>query len=84
MIREKLKRLLFRHVFPISQAPPMPSGHNAESLFEFLSGFNIDGSESGEIKGYLAEDFLRFVHTLNLIPTGEGKLLEIGSNPYFT
>jgi len=84
MIRKILKRLVFRYVFPVSRAPLMPSGHDAGSLFELLRGFNIDGSKSGEIEGYLAEDFLRFVHTLNLIPAGKGNLLEIGSNPYFT
>jgi len=84
MIRQSLKKLLFRFVIPVSNRPRMPAGHTSQSLYRLLSDFHIDGVESAEIGNYLAQDFLRFVHTLNLVPGGKGKLLEIGSNPYFT
>jgi len=84
MIRKALKKLLFRFGIPVSKKPAIPAGHTHQSLFNLLGEFHIDGIESAEIANYLAQDFLRFVHTLNLAPDGKGKLLEIGSNPYFT
>jgi len=84
MIRQAIKNCLFRIVYPISRTPQTPKGHDLQSLLEMLRSFDIDGSSSSELESYLAEDFLRFVHTLDLIPKSTGKLLEIGSNPYFT
>jgi SAM-dependent methyltransferase len=63
-----------------------PNGESEESLLNYLQGFQLDGDESGELAGYLNEDFKRFVYTLNLLPQEKPgqSLLEIGSNPYFT
>jgi SAM-dependent methyltransferase len=45
--------------------------------------FRLDDDAHGELDAYLQEDFKRFLYTLDLIPKKGGKLLEIGSNPYF-
>ncbi len=85
MIQRAINKLILSsRALPLSKEPAFPDSHTQESLFQLLANFQIDGSTSSELEGYLAQDFLRFVHTLNLIPAGEGKLLEIGSNPYFT
>lgn len=48
---------------------------------------SVDGMASPELKnelhGYVDEAYGRFLATLDLIPSNEGKLLEIGANPYF-
>lgn len=69
-IRQTIKDFLFRVVYPISRAPQPPPGYSLESLLALLRSFDIDGTRRSELDGYLAEDFLRFVHTLNLIPEG--------------
>jgi SAM-dependent methyltransferase len=62
----------------------IPPGHTREKLFEYLSTYYIkeDGpSEGGRI--YLNEAFERLLYTIMLVPRQEGRLLEIGANPYF-
>ena len=63
-----------------------PDGYDEKTLFDYLSAFRLDGDTSNELGAYLREDFKRFVHTLNLLPTNSAgkKLLEIGANPFFT
>ncbi len=62
-----------------------PSGETEESLLNYLQGFRLDGATGNELDNYLAQDFKRFVYTLNLLPKQQqGSLLEIGANPYFT
>ncbi|QYR52741.1 class I SAM-dependent methyltransferase [Lysobacter soyae] len=64
---------------------PLPPGFDKESILKTLASLSIDGSATGELKGYATADCERFLHTLALIPeNAEGELLEIGSNPYFT
>lgn len=79
---------MHRHLlslFPdLVQPTPFPLGHDQASLKEYLSGFALDGAPAAELYNYLNEDFLRFVHTLGLVPDGQNRLLEIGANPYFT
>ncbi len=84
MIRKMISGLFTKNELQLSVPPAFPDGYSRDSLYQLLANFQIDGSASNELEAYLAQDFLRFVHTLNLIPAGEGKLLEIGSNPYFT
>ncbi len=67
-------------IYPIA----FPGGYTRESLYEYLKGFSLNGAPPKEVEVYLSEDFLRFVYTLDLLPGKHGKLLEIGSNPYFT
>lgn len=62
----------------------LPPGDTEESLREYLLSYSLEGSGGkDELKGYLEEAFRRFLYTLELVPEGSGKLLEIGANPYF-
>lgn len=62
----------------------LPAGETLSSIKNYLSQFYIkEDGPSEERKAYLAEAFQRFLYTLQLIPVGSGKLLEIGANPYF-
>lgn len=73
------------NLFPgISQTLPLPNGVSEDQLRTFLSGLSLDGAPPAELASYLNEDFRRFVHTLGLVPDEQGRLLEIGANPYFT
>lgn len=71
----------FPHIAP---RPAFPASHNQASLKQYLSEFKLDDAPPAELANYLNEDFLRFVHTLSLVPDGRTRLLEIGANPYFT
>lgn len=74
---------LFPEMFPLIR---YPEGFTEESLKHYLKGFHLNGEDSAEFNEYLENDFKRFVYTLNILPedqTGK-KLLEMGSNPYFT
>jgi SAM-dependent methyltransferase len=62
----------------------LPEGQSIESISNYLSGFQIEGEESKDVLTvYLTEALRRFLYTLQLIPDQEGRLLEIGANPYF-
>lgn len=63
-----------------------PEGETEESLYEYLAGFGLDGANGDELKGYLTQDYKRFVYTYGLLPSNglDQSLLEIGANPYFT
>jgi len=65
-------------------ALPLPPGYSKGSILEALCTTTIDGSLSGEFRGYVTADCERFLRTLELVPEGRGDLLEIGGNPYFT
>lgn len=65
-------------------ALPLPSGLSKDRILQSLCTVSIDGSATGELLGYATADCERFLHTLALVPEGEGDLLEIGANPYFT
>jgi SAM-dependent methyltransferase len=59
-----------------------------QSILDRLEGCTPEGATPAEMSGYIAEAALRFGVTIELlqqyIPRGaQGKLLEIGSNPYF-
>ncbi|WNL45545.1 class I SAM-dependent methyltransferase [Dyella sp. BiH032] len=71
--------------FPLLILPAsFPAKYDQDSLKSYLAGFALDGAPAAELANYLNEDFLRFVHTLALVPEGRKRLLEIGANPYFT
>lgn len=63
---------------------PMPDGYTKERILDALCTLSLDGSAIGELRHYATGDCERFLHTLALVPDGEGDLLEIGGNPYFT
>ncbi|MBN1250485.1 MAG: methyltransferase domain-containing protein [Anaerolineae bacterium] len=75
-------------VFPeMVPALHCPEGYTRDSLLALLSGYVLEGTDGRirqEFETYLRESFKRSVYTLNLIPPGQGSLLEIGSQPYFT
>jgi SAM-dependent methyltransferase len=71
----------------MDRSPPLPKGHTEHALLEYLQGFEPAGSDERvrtELASYLRSDFRRFLHTLALVPDGEGRLLEVGADPYFT
>ena len=63
----------------------LPAGETEPSLLKYLSRFHMDGEEihEEELHSYLHLAFRRFLYTLQLVPKGSGKLLEIGAGPYF-
>jgi SAM-dependent methyltransferase len=63
---------------------PLPAGYTQEQILNALCTVTIDDSAKGELLGYATADCERFLYTLALVPEGEGRLLEIGGNPYFT
>jgi len=54
-----------------------------DALQEYLSHSIVTPEARNELLGYLEEAFHRFLITLGLVPRREGRLLEIGANPYF-
>ncbi len=64
----------------------LPEGSTPEGLFEFLAGPRrpADPRLTDERRGYLGNDFTRFVRTLALVDPGAADILEIGADPYFT
>lgn len=63
---------------------PLPEGISEERLYSFLSSCLLEDAPRREMENYCRGDYLRFVHTLGLVPQKEGRLLELGANPYFT
>ncbi len=54
-----------------------------ERLKEDLSHRLVSPEVAPELRGYLEECFRRLLTTLDMIPNGEGRVLELGANPYF-
>jgi len=67
----------------ISHKLKLPDGETEDTLYQYLSRYNFENAGKEEMENYLREDFKRFLYTLQIVPKGEGRLLEIGSNPYF-
>jgi len=66
-------------------ALPVPQGYTKDGILDSLVSVSISGSASGELRDYATADCERFLHTLNLVPdNAQGRMLEIGANPYFT
>ena len=68
---------------PTTIPPDLPDGESFDSMFALLSSVQLDGVDPEIMNGYLDEAFLRFIHTLALVPEEPGELLELGANPYF-
>lgn len=89
-LRSRARRWLFppapEMLQPRAYQPglPLPEGFTKERILETFYSVRYDGKEYPELRGYAVEDCERFLHTLELVPKGEGRLLEIGANPYFT
>lgn len=57
---------------------------NLKILHDYLYNLQVLTGSKQELHDYVDEAFFRFVKTLQMIPpNSNGKLLEIGSNPYF-
>jgi SAM-dependent methyltransferase len=69
---------------PRSFQPVMPDGFTKERILDAFYSVKYDGLHYPELRAYADGDCERFLHTLALVPEGEGRLLEIGANPYFT
>jgi SAM-dependent methyltransferase len=54
-----------------------------DTLRDYLSHSLVAPEARAEMLGYIQEAFYRFLITLGLVPRREGRLLEIGANPYF-
>ncbi|NDK38357.1 class I SAM-dependent methyltransferase [Pseudoxanthomonas gei] len=64
---------------------PVPKGYSKAGILDSLVSVSISGSATGELRDYATADCERFLHTLDLVPQdAEGRMLEIGANPYFT
>jgi glycosyltransferase involved in cell wall biosynthesis/SAM-dependent methyltransferase len=71
----------------ISKSPPLPlpPGWSEEDLRRMISSVQVEDASIEELKPYVEADFKRFVYTLSLVPEQTGqRILELGSNPYFT
>ncbi len=62
----------------------LPQNETQESILRYLRSYCVDNGDKIEMQNYLNEDFKRFLITLSLLPHNEGRLLEIGANPYYT
>ncbi len=73
-------------LFPLLTPLPFtcPPGWDEVALRDWLAGFSLDNADPSALRSYLDTDFRRFLLTLSLVPPGSGRLLEVGSNPYFT
>jgi SAM-dependent methyltransferase len=68
----------------LDQPLTLPAGETLSSIYDYLARWHIkEDGPSPERIGYLDEALKRFLYTLQLVPPGSGKLLEIGGNPYF-
>jgi SAM-dependent methyltransferase len=56
---------------------------NEERLKEELAHGIVSPEVADELRGYLDDCFRRLLTTLELVPCGEGQVLELGANPYF-
>lgn len=63
----------------------LPPGETEKTLRAYLASYQPEdrAGQEDELRAYLDEAFRRFLYTLELVPDGEGKLLEIGSNPFY-
>lgn len=68
----------------LSRPVVLPTGETVESVKQYLAqNYVKEDGENPERNNYLTEAFNRFVYTLELVPDGDGKLLELGASPYF-
>jgi SAM-dependent methyltransferase len=62
----------------------LPPDETEQSLFNYLADFRHEQGRKEELRTYLHDAFRRFLYTLQIVPGGNGRLLEIGAGPYFT
>src|SRR3954464_7953213 len=62
---------------------PAELSREQAQLKEDLSSCLVSPEVAAELRGYLEECFRRLLTTLELVPEGDGRVLELGANPYF-
>src|SRR5262249_46252778 len=93
-MQETLKAISAQHNLPVSlvlAADPeyaVERNRLRQSILDRLEGCTPEGATPAEMSGYISEAALRFGVTIELLQHyvlrgAQGKLLEIGSNPYF-
>jgi SAM-dependent methyltransferase len=77
-------------LYPLRPPLPLPEGVTEDQLFNWLKQVRVEGAPK-EIANYCTSDFRRFVYTYGLvneaskgIADSQGRLLELGGNPYFS
>jgi len=81
----KVRRALrFKYESYLRHELVLPPGETEQGLFEYLADFRHEQGRKEELRIYLQEAFWRFLYTLQIVPRGNGRLLEIGAGPYFT
>jgi SAM-dependent methyltransferase len=63
---------------------PTLGGYSSLEICAALQSLVIDGHGSAELSVYASEDNERFLRTIAMLPDSTGRVLEIGSNPYFS
>lgn len=71
-----------KDTFPLE--PPVPDlGVAVADLAKMLESVRLDNAGPGELEGYIADSFGRFLRTTALAKDLDGECLELGANPYF-
>ncbi len=74
----------FRYESYLQHELALPPGETEQSLMAYLADFRHEhGGRPEELAAYLREAFRRFLYTLQIVPPGNGRLLEIGAGPYY-
>lgn len=74
----------FRYETYLQHELALPPGETEQSLMAYLADFEHEhGGRREELAAYLREAFRRFLYTLQIVPAGNGRLLEIGAGPYY-
>src|SRR5712691_9380243 len=61
---------------------PVTSDEEARLKDELMHSI-VNAEAAGELRAYAEDSFRRFLTTLELVPHGKGRILELGANPYF-
>jgi SAM-dependent methyltransferase len=63
----------------------LPAGLSPEALklHDELAHCVVTPEAAAELRAYLDDCFRRLLTTLSLVPRGDGRILELGANPYF-
>jgi SAM-dependent methyltransferase len=69
--------------WPANPPLPLPGGFDEQTVLAYLLSATLAGAPAAEMTTYVQGDYRRFLHTLDLVPDKNGKLLEIGANPYY-
>src|SRR5438094_669339 len=76
--RESLRPMTERRIWV-----PAQLFHDEAQLKNELSHAIVTPSAAAELRGYLDDCFRRLLTTLEFVPNGRGRVLELGANPYF-